>query len=113
MGFAIVSVAAATAVVGYDLIAGNMLQQSATPRTLEGVALTGSAAAGDTKVSFFIDTVKIAEMWNVTTGVPTIDHVMPIDSLYIPPNALLHAYVDDAPATNPIYAGFVLEEVEE
>ena len=65
------------------------------------------------KVDIFIDTVKIATLYNTNTGVPNMDDVMPIDSLYIPPNSLLHAYVIDAPATNPLYLGIQLEEIEE
>ncbi|MCX6497166.1 MAG: hypothetical protein NTU93_00015 [Arthrobacter sp.] len=113
MTFTIVSVAAATAVLGYDIMQNTQLQQSANPRVLNGAGMRGSAAAGDTAVDLFIDTVKVATIYNTSTGVPNIDDIMPIDSLYIPPNALVHAYVTDAPATNPVFLALVLEEIEE
>ena len=113
MGFAIVSVAAATAVLGYDLMQNQQLQQSATPRVLQGIGLTGSTAIGDCAIDMFIDTVKVATIYNTKLLVGNTDDVLGIDSLYIPPNALLHAYVIDAPATNPVFLLLQTEEVEE
>lgn len=95
------SVAAATAVVGYDLAKDTIWQQTGRHRALKGVALCGSAAGGDTKVSIFVDTVKVSEIYNTTTGFPTRDHLKEIGAM-IPANSRLHAYVDDAPSTNPI-----------
>lgn len=95
------SVAAATAVVGYDLAQATVWQSARTPRALVGFALKGSAAAGDTKVDILVDTFKIGEKFNTGTGFPNNDDVLPMRAL-IPPNALLHILVTDAPATNPI-----------
>jgi len=102
MGVGQFSVAAATAVVGYDLAKDTIWQQQGKRRALTGFALKGSAAANDTKVSLFVDTVKIAEFYNNDTGFPTMDHLIPLDMNYVPPNSMIHIYVDDAPATNPI-----------
>ncbi len=99
MGIGVNSVAAATAIVGYDLAQNTIWQQQSTPRVLKGFALKGSTAAGDTKVSMYIDTVKVGEFYNTGTAFPNIDDVFPMNN-YVPPGAQLHIYVDDAPATN-------------
>jgi len=95
------SVAAATAVVGYDLAKDTIWQQTGARRVLTAVGLCGSAAGGDTKVDIFVDTLKIGEIYNTTTGFPTKDHYKTMNC-FVPPNARIHAYVTDAPATNPI-----------
>ena len=96
-----VSVAAATAVVGYDLARDTTWQQSSQPRVLRGAALAGSAAALDTKAEVFRGSVKIGELYNTATGAPTRDHLFPIGA-YIPPNEEVRVLVTDAPGTNPI-----------
>ncbi len=102
MGVGQASVPAATAVIGYDLATGQIWQQNAGgDRALTGFGVKGSAAAGDTKVSLFIDTVKIGEFFNVSTGFPNRDDTVSIDA-YCPAGSQIHIYVDDAPATNPI-----------
>lgn len=107
------SVAAASAVVGYDLATGQIWQQSSIDRALTGFALKGSAAGGDTKVSVYIDTVKICEAYNVSTGYPNNDDLIDLDMNLIPSGAQIHLYVDDAPATNPINGIITWDEVEE
>jgi hypothetical protein len=102
MGIGVNSVAAATAVVGYDLASATIWQQTSSPRVLTGISLTGSAAAGDTKVDLFVDQVKIAEFFNSKTGFPNRDDVKGLSGNYVPPGAQLHIFVTDAPATNPI-----------
>jgi hypothetical protein len=101
MGVGQQSVAAATAVVGYDLATGTIWQQQNADRAITGFGFKGSAAAGDTKVSLYLDTVKIGEFYNVTTGFPNQDDVAMLDA-YCPSGSQIHIYVDDAPATNPI-----------
>ena len=95
------SVAAATAVIGYDLANGQTWKQSMARRRLRGCALAGSAAAGDTEVHIFRGSVKIGELFNTATGFPTRDHLFPIGS-DIPPGEEISVLVVDAPATNPI-----------
>lgn len=102
MGVGQASVAAATAVLGYDLSQNTIWQQQAKNRFLTGFALKGSAASNDTKVSLFVDTVKVGEFFNGNTGFPNMDDVIPLDGNFVPAGAQLHIYVDDAPATNPI-----------
>lgn len=102
MGVGQNSVAAATAVIGYDLAGNTIWQQQGTGRALTGFALKGSAAANDTKVDVFIDTVKVGEFYNTNTGFPNMDDVIPMPGNYVPPHSQIHIYVTDAPATNPI-----------
>lgn len=112
MGVGQTSVAAATAVVGYDLATATIWQQSSVDRALTGFALKGSAAAVDTKVSLYVDTVKIGEFFNTNTGFPNQDDVVDLDDNYVPAGAMIHIYVDDAPATNPINVILTWDEVE-
>lgn len=105
------SVAAATAVVGYDLATGTNWQRSAKDRALNGFALAGSAAAGDTKVDLLIDTVKVGEFYNTVLAMPTGDHLYPL-GVYVPAGCDIHIYVTDAPATNPINGMLAFEDLE-
>lgn len=105
MGMAITSTLAATAILGYDLLQGTIHQISAVNRVLQGLMLTGSAAIGDTKIDVYIDTVKVAELWNTKLSVGNNDDIVPLDNLFVPAGAAMHAIVTDAPATNPIFLG--------
>lgn len=102
MGVGQNSVAAATAVVGYDLAKDTIWQRSAQSRALNGFGIKGSAAANDTKISLYIDVVKIGEFYNTDTGFPNMDNLIPLSGNYCPSGADIHVYVDDAPATNPV-----------
>lgn len=102
MGIGQASVAAATAVVGYDLLKDTWFQNIARNRYVTGFGLAGSAAALDTKVELFIDTVKIGDFYNSGTGLPNNDSILPLDKLFCPAGALVHVYITDAPVTNPI-----------
>ena len=105
MGIGQVSVAAATAVVGYDLIDGEWFASMGEDRALTGIGLAGSAAALDTQCELFIDDVKVGNFYNTATGAVLMDaHMQPLDYLYVPAFATIHLYVTDAPATNPINA---------
>lgn len=96
-----VSVAAATAVVDYNLLGNSPHRQSSAPRRLRAVALCGSAAAGDTRIAVSVNQREIAAIFNSTTGFPTRDHLKGVGE-NIPPNAEISAIVTDAPATNPL-----------
>lgn len=102
MGVGQFSVAAATAVLGYDLSTSQLWKSSSDERFLTGFALKGSAAANDTKVSLYVDTVKVGEFYNTNTGFPDMDDVIPLDSIYVPAGANISIIVDDAASTNPI-----------
>jgi len=96
-----VSVAAATAVVGYDLLSGSRMRQSNLDRTLVAAGLAGSAAAGDTVVELYVGTTLVAVLYNLATGFPNRDSLMRIGAV-VPAGVEVVARVTDAPATNAI-----------
>jgi len=95
------SIAAAVAVVGYDLLQNSSMRQSNKNRTLIAAGLQGSAAAGDTEVELTIGTNRVGKLFNVTTGFPNRDAMFRVGQP-VPSGEEVHAYVRDAPATNPI-----------
>lgn len=104
MPLEVASVAAATAVVGYDLLTNYpAMRQSGAPRTLDEAALTGSAAAGDTEISLRIGNVQVVRIFNTATGFPTQDaSKIQLPGYFIPAGEPLSAIVLDAPTSNPI-----------
>ena len=65
-----VSIAAATAVLGYDLLQNEELRQAGRSRRLVAAALKGSAAGGDAKVELMVGRNRIAKIYNTGTGFP-------------------------------------------
>lgn len=112
MGMGQSSVAAATAVLGYDLTFGQIWAVQGNDRVLTGFAMTGSAAAGDTKIDLYVDQQKVLEAFNTTTGYPTKDHYYNVDA-YVPAGSKISVIVTDAPATNPINIVVVWDDAEE
>jgi len=110
MGMGQVSVAAATAVLGYDLATGTTWSVQGADRALTGFAITGSAAAGDTKVALYVDQTLVGEFYNTTTGFPTKDHFYEIDA-FVPAGSKIAMLVTDAAATNPINVVVQWDEV--
>ena len=105
MGVGEVSVAAATAVVGYDLLDGEWFQQLPYPRLLNLLGLAGSAAALDTEAELFVDTQKVGTFTNSATGAVLMDaHGKKLGAVFVPSFSNIHLYITDAPATNPINA---------
>lgn len=103
MSLNIISVAAATAVAGYDLLTNRPdIANSANRRVLRGLAVVGSAAAGDTVVDFKVGNRTVATMYNTNTGFPTADASLFPTSFVVPGGSPLSIIVTDAPATNPI-----------
>ena len=97
------SVAAATAVVGYDLLQDARQQVVSYDRALWGLMLTGSATAGDTVIELYVEDVLVGTYSNTSTGEGTVDaDLQPLDNIYVPGGAKIHAIVKDAPSTNPI-----------
>lgn len=111
MGMGQVSVAAATAALGYDLTTGQVWATSSSDRALTGFAMCGSAAAGDTKVSLYVDQVLVGEFFNTTTGYPTRDHFYSIDA-YVPAGSKISCIVTDAAATNPVNVVIQWDDLE-
>lgn len=97
-----VSIAAASATVDTDLFRDKTWRIAATARQLRGMAVAGSAAAGDTVLQLFVDQHLIGDFHNLATGFPTRDHIVPLPGNYVPAGATVACIVKDAPATNPI-----------
>lgn len=98
-----VSVAAATAVLGYDLFRDQTWRVSARSRRLRGMGVAGSTAALDTSVDLFIDQYHVGKFYNSATGMVLLDaHMMPLKGNLVPPGATIACIVADAPAANPI-----------
>jgi len=112
MGMGQVSVAAATAALGYDLTTGQVWAVQGADRALTGFAICGSAAGGDTKVALYVDQVLVGEFLNTTTGYPTKDHFYDIDA-FVPSGSKISIIVTDAAATNPINVIVQWEDVDD
>jgi len=107
-----VSVAAATAVVGYDLFVNQVFARAPNDRIITGVGVKGSAAALDTLVDLYVDETRIAGgLANISTGVPNNDDIMSMEDLYVPAGAQLRCIITDAPSTNPINVIISLEDM--
>jgi len=96
-----VSVAAATAVVDYDLLRNTTFKTSSKSRRVIAVGLRGSAAALDTLVAIMVGQTEVARIYNDSTGAPNREALFRVGST-VPPNMEVTAKVVDAPATNPI-----------
>jgi len=103
MALSVVSIAAAVAVLGYDLLTNRPdIATSGRNRTLRAVGLVGSAAAGDSAVDFKVANVIVSSLYNSGTGFPTADAAKFPTSFNVPAGAPLSVIVTDAPATNPL-----------
>lgn len=102
------SVAAATAVVDYDLFNNVPGAEISNGQRVHSVALRGSAAAGDTRVRFMAGTNVVAWIYNNGLLVPGRDDLIPVDYVHRGPTVRLYAMVTDAPATNPIFPLIVI-----
>lgn len=96
------SVAAATAVVDYDVFTGVAQAIISRGQRVTGVAVKGSAAAGDTIIQVETSFGPIARLYNNNTGFPGRDDVLPVDYVHNGEQSRIYAKVVDAPATNPI-----------
>jgi hypothetical protein len=99
-----VSVAAATAVVGYDLAQDEVWRISGRARVIRNIGVTGSAAAGDSEVELLVGSVLVGNYFNLTTGFPTRDHMVGTGrgGVNVPPGEPITIRVQDAPSSNPL-----------
>jgi len=103
MALTMISVPAATAVVGYDLLTNRSdIANSAVPRVLRALALTGSAAAGDSVADIKVGNRTVATLYNTATGFPTNDASKFPTAYQVPGGSPVSVIVTDAPATNPL-----------
>lgn len=100
-----VSIPAATAVLGYDLLTNRPdVAISGRPRVLRALGLTGSAAVGDSAADFKVGNRVVASLYNNATGFPAADSGKFETSFAIPAGEPLSIIVTDAPATNALNA---------
>ncbi len=103
MALTIISVAAATAVVGYDLLTNRPdIANSAAARVLRALALTGSGAAGDTVADIKVGNRTVATLYNTATGFPTNDAAKFPTSYIVPAGSPVSVIITDAPVTNAL-----------
>ena len=103
MALTMISVPAATAVVGYDLLTNRPdIASASARRVLRALALTGSAAAGDSVVDVKVGNRTVATLYNTATGFPTADASKFPTAYNVPGGSPLSVIVTDAPATNPL-----------
>lgn len=99
-----VSIAAATAVVGFDLCQAAPWNISSRRRVIQGMAMVGSAAINDTVVDLFVEDKKVGTFYNTRAGViaPLQEDAIPLGKIYVPPGSKISAIVTTAPTTNPV-----------
>lgn len=99
----IIPVAAATAVLGYNLLANRPdVSVSQRARVIRGIGVTGSAAIGDAKVAVKVGNTVVANLPNTATGYPTADASTWATYFAVPAGAPILVEVTDAPATNSL-----------
>jgi hypothetical protein len=101
MGTIIESVAAATAVLGYDLLNNNIMQSVGYPRVITGIGFCGSNAAGDCMADLIVDGRVYTQLVNIDTGFPNNDEIIP-QNIPVPAGSKIILRVTDAASTNPI-----------
>lgn len=106
-----VGVAAATAVLDYDMFIGQVWSRQPQDRVITGLACCGSAVTGDAEVEVYVDEVRIGNFFNTKLLLPNNDELMPLESLGIPGGAQLRGLVRDAPATSILYVMAALEDL--
>lgn len=101
MGTIVESVAAATAVLGYDLMSNSILQSVGYPRVITGIGFTGSNAAGDCMADVIVDGRVYTQLVNIDTGYPNNDEIIPMN-IPVPSGSKIIVRITDAASTNPI-----------
>jgi len=97
-----ISVAAATAVVDYDLMQDQRLQSVAYNRRLHTMKVTGSAAVSDTLIDLFIGEDYVGRYANTATGEGNSDDEQALQGVACYAGGQIHEVVIDAPTTHPI-----------
>jgi len=99
-----VSIAAATAVVGYDLFQNTTWQTSSKPRVLKAIAAAGSTAINDCEFDLFVENTLIGHFYNTRAGVlaPLQEDIIPLGNRYVPAGSKISAIVTNAAVGNPI-----------
>jgi len=104
-------VAAATAVVGYDLFSGESMAELPAGARVVAVAVTGSAVIGDSRVEFKAGNDSIAKLNNSALLVGAREALIPV-MWRNKSGAAQHLFctVLDAPATSIIYVLAIVDQ---
>ena len=103
MALSVVSIAAATAILGYDLLTSRPdIAVSGRDRVLRAIGLTGSAAPGDSAVDFKVGSRIVASLFNSATGFPAADAGKFPTAYVVPAGEPLSVVVTDAPVTSAL-----------
>jgi len=104
MALTTIGTAAATAVLGYNLLQNRPdVQTAGRNRVLRGLALTGSAVIGDAAVDVKVGDRVIATIFNSALLTPQADRDLMTMAVNVPAGAPLSVIVVDAPATSILY----------
>ena len=104
MALTTIGTAAATAVLGYNLLQNRPdVQSSGRNRVLRGLALTGSAVIGDCSVDVKIGDRVVATVFNSALLTPQMDRDIMKLSVSVPSGSPVSVIVVDAPATSILY----------
>jgi len=100
-----IGVAAATAVLGYNMLQNRPdVQSSGRNRVLRGFALTGSAVVGDCSVDVKVGDRVVGTFFNSGLLTPQADRdVIPM-AVNVPAGVPVSVIVVDAPATSIMYS---------
>jgi len=96
-----ITVTAAVAVAGYDLMTNEKAAKEPFDRVLRGVGVMGSAAAGDMNAELFVNGVRMGKFYNLGTGWPNKDSILE-QAIPVPANAGIEFKMGTAPTTNPV-----------
>ena len=104
-------VAAATAVVGYDMYTGESMAEIPAGARVVAVAVTGSAVIGDSRVEFKAGNDSIAKVYNSALLVGAREALVPA-VWRNKSGAAQHLFctVLDAPATSVLYALAIVDQ---
>lgn len=104
MSLTTIGIAAATAVLGYNMLQNRPDVQSAgRQRVLRGLALTGSAVIGDCSVDVKVGDRVVATIFNSALLTPQADRDMMPMQVLVPVSVPVSVIVVDAPATSILY----------
>lgn len=96
------TIAGANLTLGTDMLSGHRDARATRARQIVGIALVGSAAAGDMAVDLYVDGQRKGNYINSSTGVVVdMDKDFIAMDTYVPANALIEAIITDAGGTNP------------
>jgi len=105
MALTTIGVAAATAVLGYNVLQNRPDVQSAgRDRTLRGFALTGSAVIGDCSVDIKVGDRVVGTFFNSALLTPQANRDVNPMSVHVPRGTPVSVIVVDAPTTSVMYA---------